>query len=272
LKDNMNKNVIWMIPLLAVSASVAVADINLNFINSNQARDQASDGDSITLDFIIDGSGDVTLDATAVGGSDVEYLAAIDSWDGNAGTVSSSALFGTSFQLTVFANSVDPGNSAVRDENLSLDGRYGSGLMAVGGQNSSRIDHNNAGGPQEFLHFQQTGGDAQLNLLSFDWHGASSVNNLWDTQVIAGTVDNTFLNLAGSSGNVDVSGFNYVIGSGANDLTFSMPINDASHGLGIAGLTFQAVEVSAVPEPATCGLLAAFGASMLLPRRRSRRS
>ena len=82
--------------------------------------------------------------------------------------------------------------------------------------------------------------------------------------MIAGSVDNRFDNLPGNEGTVDVSSLGYFIGSGADELTFRMPL-DASNGLGVAGLTLEAV-----PEPASFGMLAVFGAALLLFRRRFR--
>ena len=252
----MNRKVIWMVPLLAVSSSIAMADITLDFVKSDAARGFSENGGTITLDFTIDGSGGVSLIAAPVGTGDASYLDAVNSWtSGDVGTVTEASLFGSSFQLTIRASDAD--DPTVR---LSLDGRYGDGIMGVGGGNSSRVDFTS--GPQEFLHFEQTGGTAQIKLLDFGYHGASTSTGLWDTQLIAGGVDNTFYDLPGSEGTFDVSSLGYVIGSGANELTFSEPL-DGSHGIGVAGLTLQAV-----PEPATFGLWAVVGAALLLLRRR----
>ena len=110
--------------------------------------------------------------------------------------------------------------------------------MGVGGGNGSRIDWTT--GPQEFLHFKQTGGGAVIKLLAFEWHGASTDTNLGDTQLIAGNVSNRWDNLPGTAGTVDVSALGYAIGSGTNELTFSMPL-DGTHGIGLAGMTLQIV-------------------------------
>jgi hypothetical protein len=77
-----------------------------------------------------------------------------------------------------------------------------------------------------------------IKLLDFEWHSASTSTALWDTQLIAGGVSNSWYNLPGSTGFVDVSALGYVIGNGANELTFSQPL-DGTHGLGVAGMTLQ---------------------------------
>ena len=221
-----------------LSATAALANVTLDFTNANPDRDFSASGDSITLDFSIDGSGNVSMVAAPLGaGTDPEYLAAVHSWTGPVGTVADAALFGESFQITVFVTKVDrvtllPNGT----ERISLDGQYADGIMGVGGGNSSRVDWTTA--DQEFLHFEQTGGSAVINLLDFGWHAASTVADLWDTQLIAGSADNTFYNLPGFEGVVDVSALGYVIGSGPDELTFSEPL-DGSHGIGLAGMTLQ---------------------------------
>ncbi|MCU0788967.1 MAG: hypothetical protein MUC91_12435, partial [Verrucomicrobia bacterium] len=72
-------------------------------------------------------------------------------------------------------------------------------------------------------------------------------------QLIAGGVSNAFYNLPGTSGVVDVSALGYVIGSGANELTFSQPL-DGTHGLGVAGMTLQI----AAPSGSLAPLVATF--------------
>lgn len=260
----MKMKMAGMAAILAVSASVSMANITLDFVNSSQTRDFSGNVDSITLDFTVDGSGGVTLDATPVGiGTDPEYLAAVDSWDGSVGTITESSAFGTTFQLSVFVTTFDRVNLVpVGTERIALDGRYSNGIMGAGGGNGSRVDWTT--GNQEILHFEQTGGSAAIKLLDFGWHAASTSSAIWDTQLIAGSADNTFYNLPGSSGVVDVSALGYVIGSGANDLTFKQPL-DGSHGLGIDGLTLDVI-----PEPATMGLMGFCGAALLFMRARRR--
>jgi hypothetical protein len=256
-------NLTKLVALLIIgSTSVCMADITLDFANANPARDFSAGGDSITLDFAVDGLGDVSMVATPVGsGTDPEYLAAVNSWTGPVGTVADAALFGESFQLTFTVTLFDRVNLVPSGtERISLDGRYGTGIMGAGGGNGSRVDWTT--GNQEILHIAQTGGSAQIKLLDFGWNAASTVNDLWDTQLTAGSVDNTFMNLPGYEGTVDVSSLGYIIGSGANELTIKQPL-DGSHGLGLSGMTLQI----AVPEPATTGLLGLGAIGLLLIRR-----
>jgi hypothetical protein len=266
----MNSKVIWIVPLFAFSSSVAMADISLKFVNSNLDRDFSATGDNITLDLTIDGTGIVSLDATPVGSAtDANYVDAVNSWDSaNVGTVGNAALFGQTFQITISVTNRHRTTGDIGTERISLDGRYGDGIMGVGGANSSRVDFipEQSDSRQEFLHFEQTGGTAQIQLLDFGYHGASTSPGIWDTQLIAGNVDNTFYNLAGSEGTVDVSALGYVIGSGDNRLTFSMPL-DGSHGIGVDGLTIRAV-----PEPSSFSLFALCCSALMFLRRRFMRS
>ena len=207
--------------IMLAGTSLCMANVTLNFAYSNPSRVFSGSGDSIKLDFSIDGSGGGSMVATPVGsGTDREYLAAVNLWTGNVGTVNDVALFGERFQITISVTTVDRTNSSIiGTERISLDGQYGDGIMGIGGGNGSRIDWTT--GPQEFLHFKQTGGGAVIQLLAFEWHAASTNTNLGDTQVIAGSVSNRWDNLGGTAGFVDVSALGYVIGSGTNDLSFS---------------------------------------------------
>ncbi len=226
--------------IMFAGLSAAMANVTLNFANSNPSRVFSGSGDSIKLDFSIDGSGVVSLVATPVGsGTDREYLAAANLWTGNVGTVNDVALFHERFQITISVTTVNRTNSSIiGTERISLDGQYGDGIMGVGGGNGSRIDWTS--GPQEFLHFKQTGGGSAIKLLAFEWHAASTNADLGDTQLIAGNVSNRWDNLAGIAGTVDVAALGGVIGSGTNELTFSMPL-EGTHGIGLAGLTLQIV-------------------------------
>ena len=243
----------WMAGLIIAITSVSMADLTLDFANSNPDRDFSGSGDSITLDFSIDGSGAVSMVATAVGsGTDPEYLAAVNSWTGPVGTVEDAALFGETFQMTILVTLVDRTNGVtIGTERISVDGNYLDGIMGCGGGNGSRVDWTT--GAQEWLHFEQTGGSAVINLLDFEWHGASTSLNLWDTQLIAGGVSNRWMNLPGNTGTVDVSALGYVIGSGTNELTIAQPL-DGSHGLGVAGMTLRI----AAPSGSLAPLVATF--------------
>ena len=243
----------WMAGLIIAITSVSMADLTLDFANSNPDRDFSGSGDSITLDFSIDGSGAVSMVATAVGsGTDPEYLAAVNSWTGPVGTVEDAALFGETFQMTILVTLVDRTNGVtIGTERISVDGNYLDGIMGCGGGNGSRVDWTT--GAQEWLHFEQTGGSAVINLLDFEWHGASTALNLWDTQLIAGGVSNRWMNLPGNTGTVDVSALGYVIGSGTNELTIAQPL-DGSHGLGVAGMTLRI----AAPSGSLAPLVATF--------------
>lgn len=233
----MNSLTRYAAVMMIAATSGSMANVTLDFANPNAARDFSASGDSIRLDFAIDGSGGISMKATPVGAAtNAYYLSAVTNWSGNVGTVADAALFGGSFQMTVFVTTVNRTNGSIGTERLSLDGQYADGIMGVGGGNGSRIDWTS--GPQEFLHFAQTGGSAEIRLLTFEYHGASTSTGLWDTQLIAGNVSNRWDNLPGTSGIVDVSALGYVIGSGTKDLTFSEPL-DGTHGIGLAGMTLE---------------------------------
>lgn len=195
-----------IVAVVLIGTSTSMASVIVDFKNARPARDLSVSGDTITLDFTIDGTGDVTLDATPVGAStNAAYLAAVESLDSppSVGTVADAALYGESFQITIFSTRLDRTTlDPLPAERLSLDGGYSNGILGMGGGNGSRVDWTS--GAQEIMHFEQTGGTVQINLLDFAWHAASTVDDLWDTRLVAGTVDTTYTDLPGSSGVVDV--------------------------------------------------------------------
>jgi hypothetical protein len=109
---------------------VPVPGVEVLFTNSLPVNSAATNNPgTITLDFSVDGSGNVTLDASTASAIS-NTVAAVDAWDGPVGYIDYAGLFNTNFTIEIGA-----GNST----RLSEWGGAGGGI-GYGGQNSWRID------------------------------------------------------------------------------------------------------------------------------------
>jgi hypothetical protein len=253
---------------LIAAASVTSADISLDFRHTTALRDNAGNGATITFDFSVDGSGAVTLDAST-SSSVANIINSVNSWDGNVGTVDHSSAYNTTFQIVMSAYA-----DSTPNRSFTMDGRYDTGMIGISGNNSSRIDGQTASTPNdmEYIKFTLTSGNIALRLMSFDWDFASTSTGLADARVMDGDSDATYIDMEGSLGTLSVSGTQdtsateLTLRSGANALVFTSPRDDAfpvgSHGYGLAGIS-----LSAVPEPATIGMIGFGAIATLLVRR-----
>lgn len=248
--------------LIVIGASVAMAEINLNFTSTSATRVYSDDGGTITLDFSVDGSGTVTLDAST-SATDANFIADVNSWDGVVGTADL-LLAGETFQITmgkIHLVDRDTGLPTGGYESISLQNIAG-GIMGSHGGNAGRIDFGT--GAQEVFHIEQTGGSVAIALQSINWNANSaSIPNSCDWTIISGGGSgNTFYNMPGTNGVLDVSAYGYSIRGGANDLTIREPM-DGDYGAALQGMTLWVT----VPEPATAGMLGLGAIATLLIRR-----
>jgi hypothetical protein len=260
--------------LMIAGTSVAMADVSLNFKHTSLVRDTAGSGTTITFDFSVNGSGGVTLDASTTSVL-ANIINSVNSWDGGVGTVTDTSLFGTTFQILMSSSSVVTPNRS-----FTMDGRYSTGMIGVSGNNSSRIDGQTSSptpDDMESLTFTLTSGSPLITLKSFNWDFASTAASLADAKLLDGDTSVTYLDMTAAFtgspstyGTKDTSAAGLTLGSGANALVFTSPatIDGGTHGYGLSGMTLQ---IAAVPEPTTTGLLGLGVIGILLsPRFKSR--
>lgn len=140
--------------------------------------------------------------------------------------------------------------------------------MAAGlvffGQNGSLIDGSTLATTNLEQIVWTLSGNVVLDFDSFDysdWGGSP------DIELSDGTTSEIYLNMTTTEPTdvaltKDISSAGFSIGNGES-FTFAAPV-DGSNGIAIAGLNFTA----SIPEPATLGLVTAFGAGVLFVRRR----
>jgi len=237
---------------LLTCGSVSLADVSTTFTGhptDTTLRNLAT----ITLNYTIDDTGNVTLDASTSNGGAVPTEIP-NYWDGAAGTVSVASLYNTSFSLT--------GVSTLGGYIASLGPNLGLGIQ--GGDNT-RIDQQ--GG--EIMTWTYAGvAGSSLNFTGLDFanrlaNGASK----WlltdsDTSVVTDIKP-----FVAGAGTIDLVGAGYSLASG-DGFSISAAVTDPV--VNLAGASLAGLSFEVVPEPATMGLFAIFGAGILFVRRNFR--
>jgi hypothetical protein len=252
---------------LVAVGSVASAAITLNFNTTTTSQLNVGNGATITLGFTVDGLGVVALDASTTS-TDTTAIANVNAWDSsNVGTVDHASLNGTSFSLLMTPD------SDVSPTGFRFDGRYGTGMIGIGGNNSSRID--GADSDKERVIVSLASGSPIISLTNFSWDFASTATGLVDARVKDGDSTQDFYDmvesgtstrtLASIHGTQTVAG-GLTIGSGADALVFTSGLTTDptpfSHGYGLSGMT-----LNVIPEPATIGMIGLGAIATLMVRR-----
>lgn len=250
----MNKITKIVLAGLMTCASVSLAGITTTFTghtSDTTLRNLAT----ITLDYTIDGAGNVTLDASTSNGGAIPTQIP-DFWDGAAGTVSEASLWGTSFSLTGTSTGSGGGYIASQGPN--------TGLGIQGGPSNTRIDDSGA----EAITWTYAGfGVLNFTGLGFADRVANGASK-WlledsDTSVVTPIKENGNVVVDGT---INLNGAGYSLASG-DSFTISSVLNTPTAvdgaGASLAGLSFEVI-----PEPATLGLVGVFGGAVLFIRRR----
>jgi arylsulfatase A-like enzyme len=201
----------WWCSFLCAQAVVQV-DFSHSYVGAPGGFQNAG---AITLEFTVDATGAVVLDASCVETGPAAY---VDSFDGPVGTVTSPAMWGEVFTMTL--------SRAVNPATLRVDNTGGG--ISIQGRNAQRID-----AVAEVVDIAITGVSSAFELLK-----VSHVN----TTTSAGTklsVSSNSYNLSGASGVLDVS---------SQGVTGNFSISSASdtdaQGFVLSGLVFDLQDLS----------------------------
>jgi fibronectin type 3 domain-containing protein len=123
---------------VVMAATPLKAEVAVNFNSTLLPGSSSVALGVVTLTFTVDGSGNVSLDAST-NSSNTSIIDAINAWDGNVGTVSYSGAYGQSFTLTT---SFSPTTASLRLSNQA-GGALGVNNGAAG-TNQYRIDSSGA--------------------------------------------------------------------------------------------------------------------------------
>jgi arylsulfatase A-like enzyme len=180
---------------------------------------------TLTLDFVVSGSGVVALDA-ACSSTDPADITAVNGWDSaNVGGVTNPLLYGASFSLTGAASS-----------GLNLRQPDG-GVLAISGQNPGRIDGNGLATPvPESLVWTFSGTDMLAGFASFEYGNAHVNGGLKLTD--ADTSANYDLPGSVTAGSIDISADGFILDNG-DSLTFAAADLPVLEGAGLSAFTFE---------------------------------
>ena len=230
-------------------------DVDLSPDSQNFATASAA---SLSLNYTIDGSGNVLLDAVALQGNGNSSSPA--RWNqvdnSNAGTTDAASLFNTSFTLT-YSGSADALLNYPSYDNAGS----GAVLVTNEGNNKGLEDGENVAFTVSGTATSVSGFALNLNSFSYDnrlANGQSSFG-VQDTNgnVIEQLIPNTSLD-----GTIAGSGISL---TGGQTMTFRTIAGNAG-GAGLSGFNFDVV--AAVPEPSSAALFGVIGTLALLRRRR----
>lgn len=198
----------WLASSVLTQAQVTV-DFSHSYVGAGNVTQNTG---VITLAFTVDGSGNVTLDASCTDPDPATY---VDDFDGAVGTVSDPAMWGQSFSIALS----ETGSGTLRIDNT------GSGLAAAGG-NAQLIDATPTGDNEIITAtIAASGSDFILQEVSF---AGLTVGGI--------TLNSTPYTPSGSSGTVDVSAQG-VDGT----FTISSSVSTAGQGFKLSGLSFDLV-------------------------------
>ena len=246
----MKHRAVWAFTLLVALvalASVAGADVNVDFVNSTLPQGSlTNDLGVLTLSFSVDGGGNVTLDASTTQ-TIPATIDAVNAWDGNVGTISYTGAFGTVFALVV--NDVGGSGLKLTDN--------GGGVLGVGGLNAWRIDNPGV----ESVTMDATVPGAALDFQTISW--AHRANITVDMLVVApsGSATNS---LPSISGTWDVSADDLAVEDGEQLALENVDLGDVQDGYGLAGISFDVVPPA---PPVADGIVTVAFPNDLLARR-----
>jgi hypothetical protein len=257
--------------LLVTSATYASFEIDFLVDSASSGASRLNYGNSITWDFSIDGSGNVSLDTTASSGGTTP-----NAGTGAVGTVADLSLAGTTFTLTTTTTRQANGSttistgSPINGEGAQLGTT--NGMLGLGGGNSSQIDGRNGGGnplAQESMIFtlSTTNQDLVLNLNGFSVGAESNSETNYSSD--GGSTYTLETNSSGQNSYTNIVNSSIANG-GAFSWTNALVLEGSTKNSGY-GLDSITLTATAIPETSFYGLLAGLSAfsCILLRQRRS---
>lgn len=218
-------------------------------------------GNSLTFDFTVDGTGNVTVNATTTS-ANADSIATVNGWDGPAGTVSDAALFGTSFTLTAAGERRNNAGTVFDAVGISGDGLQSGGTIGIFGQNASVIDGATLpNGNIERIVFSLSSGAVAATLDEFTFTG----NGNSDPTVTSDSTSVNYFNNGVGAVNTSADGLSFASGGFLRfEVLDEEGAGDPAEGYRLNALTF---DITSVPEPSSA-LLSGLALVGLMMRRR----
>jgi fibronectin type 3 domain-containing protein len=221
---------------MAIAAVTLKAEVAVSFNNSDLPNTANTSLGTVTLAFTVDGSGNVTLNAsttnTATGATN-----AVNAWDGAVGTITYPGAFNTSFTLTM--DDVGAGGD-LRLCNIA------GGALGVAGTNQYRIDQNGV----ESIKFTATTLPAgKLKITSMDWRNINAIPvtiRAFTPSPSSISVTNT---VTTTPGTWDLSSSGFLLAASESIQFGNTVTGDNNKGYSLGGIAFDIIDVSSILPP-----------------------
>jgi len=238
---------------LMVCVTAGIADVSMTFpVTDTTLRNLFT----LTFDFEVDGSGNVTLDATTSNGGAAPQ-ALVNAWDNtnSVGTISDASFFNTNFTLTAIAKV-----NGLQSNFLRTSGGVTQGLFV---NTAPRI---NEAGAEELVWMFDGPGSLELKSVTYTNRASTGDSNL--TFLDSDTRTEYMLPNTSTGGNIDLDGEGFALASGQDFIVTTDDFKpdgttprEAAAGACVFGISFDIVEAAGVATP---GNLSAVGTDALV--------
>ena len=216
----------WLRKIMSIGliacASAGWADVTVEFPVTDSVLRHLM---TLTLNFTVDGSGNVVLDAETSNGNAAPKAVA-NAWDGSVGTISDPAFYNTSFTLTGIAKL---NNSQVNQLSTDAD-TFGQGLSVSG----ERV---NGAGTEEIIWTYDGPGSLDFKSASYANRASSADSNL---AFHDSDTSNVLMLPSGSTdGTLDLVGSGYSLVSGESFVVTTAQGLDTAAGANFYGFTID---------------------------------
>ena len=212
MSNDMRSVFAWVVWAASTVFSDAIVEVDFSHTYTGVAAETQNTG-NITLAFSVDGSGNVTLDASCAYPDPARF---VNEFDKLVGTVTDPAMRGRTFTIVL---------SSTGSGNLRID-NTGEGLAIQGG-NSQIIDANSEA-INEVITATVAVAGSQFNLLGVDYVGRAGGAGM--------KLSDTLYTLSTSTGTVDVSAQGV-----SGNFTVASSASAVNQGFVLSGLTFDMV-------------------------------
>ena len=181
IRSQLSRWIFGCTAAIAMAATPLKGEVNVAFNNTTIAPSPTSPTlGTVTLAFTVDGSGNVTLDASTSNTASTVVVDAVNAWDGAVGTITDPGAYNSTFTLTL--KGVGSGNS---QSDLKLSNQVGgspiAGVMGLPGGNQYRVDNNVTTTPANNEYIQVTAtsvpAGSKLKLTSMGWNNSNGTGN-----------------------------------------------------------------------------------------------
>ncbi|MEM9479092.1 MAG: hypothetical protein AAGA58_05445 [Verrucomicrobiota bacterium] len=220
-----------ILSFFGVWALTAIGSVTVDFGHSNTSTGAFQNTGVITLNFSVDGSGNVTLDASS---SDTDPAAFVNEFDGPVGTISASAAFGSTFTITLTGTG-----------NLRVDA-LATGL-SIQGQNPNRIDRANEA-VNGSINLSLLPATTLFDLTTLDYASATTSAGTTARFTFGGSTLSYPISSSAGSLNLTVQDTE-IVGGNADGFVLDSAVDADGQGFGFKGFTFDIVSTAPPPPP-----------------------